>query len=122
MKDAIDTALAALGADKTKIDTIQIIGSVTEITQWNWRHLRELYHINSDWSNLYRLDLSGITGLKDVYKRQDIMIRLPQHMIGQKRQDHRPYPALLNPLCPRTFKIPELQGFIKRCFRVNRNG
>ena len=60
MKTAVEAALALVGVDKTKITTIKLTGSATQITDSNWEYLLYLYSEDSEWSSLTTLDLSGM--------------------------------------------------------------
>ena len=65
MKTAVETALSTAGEDINKFVTIQLTGSVSEITDYNWKYLINLYK-NKAGSILTTLDLSGLTQLAKV--------------------------------------------------------
>ena len=76
MKTAVEAALALVGVDKTKITTIKLTGSATQITDSNWEYLLHLYSEDSEWSSLTTLDLSGMGSFTTVEDGKNINFRL----------------------------------------------
>ena len=72
MKTAVEAALALVGVDKTKITTIKLTGSATQITDSNWEYLLHLYSEDSEWSSLTTLDLSGMGSFTTVEDGKNI--------------------------------------------------
>lgn len=68
MQTAIDAALSKLPAGKSKGDVSDIVvtGDATAITGGDWTTLKECYKDGGEWTSLSRLDLSGMSGLKEV--------------------------------------------------------